>query len=116
MPSVTALRRWLVFVALLRLLSGEKGHDSHIDNIWGYDSTAYMSVERCQGGIGTCWMIRTALPLAMVCCAVYLGIFEVKYFRTNLFDLHPDSGTKSSQTHSTQSSPPKPSSTFGAYA
>ena len=72
-----------------------------------------MSVER---EIGTCWMMRTALPLAMVCCAVYLGIFEVKYFRTNLFDLHPDSGTKSSQTHSTQSSPPKPSSTFGAYA
>ena len=24
MPSVTALRRWLVFVALLRLLSGEE--------------------------------------------------------------------------------------------
>ncbi len=24
MPSVTALRRWLVFVALLRLLSGEQ--------------------------------------------------------------------------------------------
>ncbi|CAK0751688.1 hypothetical protein CVIRNUC_002087 [Coccomyxa viridis] len=46
MPSVIALRRWLVFVALLRLLS------------------------------------------------VYLGIFEVKYFRTNLFDLHPESVTE----------------------
>ena len=41
-------------------------------------------------------MMRTALVLAMVYCAVYLGIFEVKYFRSNLFDLHPDSGAESS--------------------
>ncbi|CAL8462404.1 g1937 [Coccomyxa elongata] len=42
MPSVTALRRWLVFVALLRLFS------------------------------------------------VYLGVFQYKYFQSNLFDQRPE--------------------------
>ena len=32
------------------------------------------------------------LEASSCACAVYLGIFEVKYFRSNLFDLHPDSG------------------------
>ena len=45
-----------------------------------------------QNVIEMCYTVHPALQTAYMCYAVYLGIFEVKYFRSNLFDLHPESG------------------------
>ena len=45
-----------------------------------------------QNAIEMCYTVHFAFQTAYMCYAVYLGIFEVKYFRSNLFDLHPESG------------------------
>jgi hypothetical protein len=39
----------------------------------------------------------STFKMAYMCYAVYLGIFEVRYFRSNLFDLHPESGMDASR-------------------
>ena len=95
MPSVTALRRWLVFVALLRLLSGNSTPlipcDSDIVSLH-LSASGLQCRHDCEGYFQTCSMLPDSWTPVFVHCAVYLGIFEVKYFQSNLFDLHPDSG------------------------
>ena len=73
MPSVTALRRWLVFVALLRLFSG-----------------AQRMVERCREGGGDGSAGRHAAPACSP--AVGLGYAAPHRFQTNLYAKQPEAG------------------------
>lgn len=79
MPSVTALRRWLVFVALLRLFSGEQG-DCHHSHMQGASTVACRHV-RCA---------PTLAPLDLR--AVGLGYAAPHRFQTNLYTKQPEGG------------------------
>ena len=109
MPSVTALRRWLVFVALLRLLSGPP--------CW-MDAAAMLSACGTIAAGTDCMMghclflfsiVTGVLHIGPRCIdkmcefAVYLGVCQYKYFQSNLFDLRPDLGEPCRQIHSTRS-------------
>ena len=77
MPSqISALRRWLVFVALLRLLSGKR--------------------VRPPCYVPACMCVRTRSCCQHTCCIllfpVYLGYFNYERLQTYLFDKSPKSG------------------------
>ena len=85
-PSVTALRRWLVFVALLRLLSGrgeEEGGGGGGEDGMG---------RRARAGARP-----NAAPAAPPPPPVYLGYFLPARLQTNLFDLKPELGERTTE-------------------
>ena len=92
MPSVIALRRWLVFVALLRLLSGACRQLISIHSWLHFARSLRLPDLGAPAQQSGRHADTNMTPEVKTCPAVYLGIFEVKYFRTNLFDLHPESG------------------------
>ena len=97
MPSVTALRRWLVFVALLRLFSGV-----------GQAQGAGAPGAALPGGSPTSPCRPRSPALRPPSAAVGLGYAAPHRFQTNLYTKQPEGGAcgEWEQWHMVASVPP----------